>query len=162
MNLMFNKKFAGERGPGERTGGSGGGPGLGGGGDGVGSGGGSRLGRTGAVGAGRGPIRRSREFGYYPMDHDHSSYTYRTHLFLSPPAGGAGDEPTERLGPGPRRNSGPHVIKWGGGAGANPNKRKPSVNQKDECTTTTASRQVKSSIILSIIIITVLLSFRSK
>ncbi|XP_043467757.1 uncharacterized protein LOC122501994 isoform X2 [Leptopilina heterotoma] len=146
MNLMFRKNFAGERGPGsgERTGGSGGGPGLGGGGDGVGSGRGGGLGRTGAVGAGRGPIRRSREFGY-PMDHDHASYTYRTHLFLSPPAGGAGDEPTERLGPGPRRNSGPHVIKWGGGAGANPNKRKPSVNQKDmnECPTATASsRQV--------------------
>ncbi|XP_051154062.1 uncharacterized protein LOC127277205 isoform X2 [Leptopilina boulardi] len=145
LALYMTQNFAGERGPGsgERTGGSGCGPGLGGGGDSVGSGGGRGLGRTGAVGANRGPILRSREFGY-SMDNDHSSYTYRTHLFLSPPAGGAIDEHTERFGPGPRRNSGPHVVKWGGGAGANPNKRKPSVNQKDvnECTMPTASRQV--------------------
>ncbi|XP_033227407.1 uncharacterized protein LOC117179576 isoform X3 [Belonocnema kinseyi] len=141
--------FAADKGLGssERTGsGAGGGPGLGGGGGGVGSGG-TRLGRGGAVGAGRGPIRRSREFGYSPMDNDHSSYSYRTHLFLSPPAGGNGlgpDEPAERLGPGPRRNSGPHVIKWGGGLGANQNKRKSSAIQKDtnELPTPTASRQV--------------------
>ena len=150
MNLMFRKNFAPDKGPssGERTSGvTGGGPGLGGGGGGVGSGG-TRLGRGGVVGTGRGPIRRSREFGYYPMDHDHSSYSYRTHLFLSPPAGGAGqgpDEPAERLGPGPRRNSGPHVIKWGGGPGTNQNKRKSSAIQKDinEPPTPTASRQVK-------------------
>ena len=149
MNLMFRKNFAADKGPGsgERTlGGVGTGPGLGGGGGGVGSSG-TRLGRSsGTVGSGRGPIRRSREFGYYPMEHDHSSYAYRTHLFLSPPAGGTGaDEPTERLGPGPRRNSGPHVIKWGGGPGANQNKRKQSAIQKDlnEPPTPTASRQVK-------------------
>lgn len=69
----------------------------------------------------RGPIRRSREFGYFPSmgDHEHQGHGYRTHLFLSPPAGGTLGSPPEdtgeRLGPPPRRNSGPHVIKWGGG-----------------------------------------------
>lgn len=72
----------------------------------------------------RGPVRRSKEFGYFPMaDHEHQGHGYRTHLFLSPPAGGAlgspSEEPGERLGPPPRRNSGPHVIKWGGGGSVN-------------------------------------------
>lgn len=98
----------------------------------------------------RGPIRRSREFGYYPME-EHATHAYRTHLFLSPPAGTV-EESNERIGPVPRRNSGPHVIKWGGSNTtnaanlANNNvKRKQNGNQmKDtsEPPTPTASRQV--------------------
>ena len=147
---MFRKNFGGDKAP------SGGGDGTGrtgigsygtvaspvGGGV-VGSGvgpGGPRLGiRTsiGPVGA-RGPIRRSREFGYYPME-EHSSHAYRTHLFLSPPAGVPEDnEP--RLGPGPRRNSGPHVIKWGGGSGQNNN----NVNQQQQSASSNVTSPVTS------------------
>lgn len=159
MNLMFRKNFAAEKAPSTETrsgicgsyatssgtglGGSSMGPG------------GARLGIRPSIvpGSGRGPIRRSREFGYYPMD-EQPSHAYRTHLFLSPTAGAAGaEETTERLGPGPRRNSGPHVIKWGGTGGnttttaLGPNKRKQSnsAQNKDstEPVTPTASRQVK-------------------
>ncbi|XP_076637156.1 uncharacterized protein LOC143349648 isoform X1 [Colletes latitarsis] len=171
MNLMFRKNFSGEKGFG---GGGGGGGGL----EGRTTLGGAytsgTLGYSGprfgvvrgatqaAVGA-RGPIRRSREFGYFPSmaDHEHQGYGYRTHLFLTPPSGGAlgspPDEPTERLGPPPRRNSGPHVIKWGGGGGsgsaqasgaASQARRKTqSTLQKDpsEPPTPTASRQVSFS-----------------
>lgn len=135
MNLMFRKNFGGERGPG--GGGIGGGlgevrPALGTthgtGGASYGQLGTSRYGASrGGVGQSvvgtRGPIRRSREFGYFPSmgDHEHQSHGYRTHLFLSPAAGGALgsqlEDTSERLGPPPRRNSGPHVIKWGGGGG---------------------------------------------
>ncbi|XP_008556571.1 uncharacterized protein LOC103577616 isoform X1 [Microplitis demolitor] len=123
---------------------------------------GARLGiRPSIVNAsGRGPIRRSREFGYSPMD-DHPTHAYRTHLFLSPPSG-AVEEPTDRIGPGPRRNSSSHVIKWGGGGNINNNnnnnnnntnnnvvgtKRKQSNQTKDisEPPTPTASRQVSFS-----------------
>ncbi|KAG8038704.1 hypothetical protein G9C98_000259 [Cotesia typhae] len=169
MNLMFRKNFSGEKassgesrtgitgvyGPCALTGTSGTsvlGPG------------GARLGlRPSIVNAGgRGPIRRSREFGYSPMD-DHPTHAYRTHLFLSPPSG-AVEEPAERIGPGPRRSSSSHVVKWGGGnintAGNNNNnnvsnnnsgnininlgtKRKQSNQIKDisEPPTPTASRQ---------------------
>ncbi|XP_046823694.1 uncharacterized protein LOC124426261 isoform X2 [Vespa crabro] len=63
----------------------------------------------------------------------------------------------ERLGPSPRRNSGPHVIKWGGGgansgtaqgpASANQIKRKQNQQSKEpsEPPTPTASRQVSFS-----------------
>ncbi|XP_076166606.1 uncharacterized protein LOC143146316 isoform X2 [Ptiloglossa arizonensis] len=173
MNLMFRKNFGGEKGLGGGGGGGGGG-GL----EGRTALGGAyasgTLGYTGtrfgvvrgagqaAVGA-RGPIRRSREFGYFPSmaDHEHQGYGYRTHLFLTPPSGGAlgspPEEPTERLGPPPRRNSGPHVIKWGGGGGSgsgqgsgagNQGRRKTqSTLQKDpsEPPTPTASRQVSFS-----------------
>ncbi|XP_043278428.1 uncharacterized protein [Venturia canescens] len=88
--------------------------------------GGPRLGIRPSIGtaAGRGPIRRSREFGYYPME-EHPSHAYRTHLFLSPPTGAPDDNETRGLGPGPRRNSGPHVIKWGGGGGNPANNNNP-------------------------------------
>lgn len=116
MNLMFRKNFAGDKGLGGGGGGeartnyssSVSGP----------SGAASRLG--GARAGARGPVRRSREFGYYPMDHEATSHSYRTHLFLSPPTGGnqgssnADDAPETRLGPGPRKSSGAVVIKWGG------------------------------------------------
>ncbi|XP_015584705.1 uncharacterized protein LOC107262717 isoform X2 [Cephus cinctus] len=153
----MRRNFAGEKGPGaggERAGvgscGTGVSPGI------VGScgAGGARLGVRGASTVGvRGPVRRSREFGYYPME-EHPTHSYRTHLFLSPPAGGttsAGpDELTERLGPGPRRNSGP-LIRWGGGTAggsASINKRKQNGNQPKEPSeppTPTASRQVSFS-----------------
>ncbi|XP_048510982.1 uncharacterized protein LOC105685517 isoform X2 [Athalia rosae] len=69
----------------------------------------------GRSGVGRDAIRRSREFGYYPMD-EHPAHSYRTHLFLSPPAVGTSIEDSgPQLGPTTRRNSGP-VIKWGAGA----------------------------------------------
>lgn len=172
MNLMFRKNF-GEKGFG--GGGGGGGGGL--------EGrsvlgtvyGPATLGYTGtrfgvvrgagqsAVGA-RAPIRRSREFGYFPSmaDHEHQGFGYRTHLFLTPPTGGAlgspPEEPTERLGPPPRKNSGPHVIKWGGGGGGGGGqgsgqgsggggqaRRKQASQQKEpsEPSTPTASRQVR-------------------
>ncbi|XP_028521932.2 uncharacterized protein LOC107996543 isoform X1 [Apis cerana] len=174
MNLMFRKNF-GEKGFG--GGGGGGGGGL--------EGrsvlgtvyGPATLGYTGtrfgvvrgagqsAVGA-RAPIRRSREFGYFPSmaDHEHQGFGYRTHLFLTPPTGGAlgspPEEPTERLGPPPRKNSGPHVIKWGGGGGGGGGqgsgqgsggggqaRRKQASQQKEpsEPSTPTASRQVSFS-----------------
>ncbi|XP_076235581.1 uncharacterized protein LOC143179983 isoform X1 [Calliopsis andreniformis] len=170
MNLMFRKNFSGEKGVG---GGGGGGGGLEGrsalgGTYGTGALGytGTRFGVTRSAGqsavATRGPIRRSREFGYFPSmaDHEHQSYGYRTHLFLTPPSGGAlgspPEEPTERLGPPPRRNSGPHVIKWGGGGGTGPGqgsgtgslaRRKQAQQQKEpsEPPTPTASRQVSFS-----------------
>lgn len=151
MNLMFRKNFGGEKGLG--GGGSGGGycgvGAVGGGGGGLrevrpilgtyGTGGvsfgqlGTRFGAVRGIGSGsghsvvsgsRGPIQRSREFGYFPSmgDHEHQGHGYRTHLFLSPPAGGTlcspPDDTCERLGPPPRRSSGPHVIKWGGGSGS--------------------------------------------
>lgn len=108
----------------------------------------------------RGPIRRSREFGYFPSmaEQEHQGYMYRTHLFLTPPSGGAlgspPDEPAERLGPPPRKNSGPHVIKWGGGGGTvqqpapGPQTQvRRKIQQKDpsEPVTPTASRQVSFS-----------------
>ncbi|XP_071868662.1 uncharacterized protein isoform X6 [Bombus fervidus] len=115
-----------------------------------------------AVGT-RAPIRRSKEFGYFPSmgDHEHQGFGYRTHLFLTPPTGGAlgspPEEPTERLGPPPRKNSGPHVIKWGGGGGGGGGgsgqgsgagaqarrKQNQTAQQKDssEPSTPTASRQ---------------------
>ncbi|KMQ91297.1 hypothetical protein RF55_8860 [Lasius niger] len=91
-------------------------------------------------------------------DHEHQGHGYRTHLFLSPPAGGAlgspPEDPGERLGPPPRRNSGPHVIKWGGGGpvgsaqgaqNANQARRKQNqMGQQKESSdppTPTASRQ---------------------
>lgn len=170
MNLMFRKNFGGEKGSG--------GGGLGGGGLGevrpvlgsaYGTGGtsfgqlGTRFGaaRVGVgqsvVGGARGPARRSRELGYSPSmgDHEHQGHGYRTHLFLSPPAGGAlgspPEEPGERLGPPPRRNSGPHVIKWGGGGPvgsaqgaqtANQARRKQNQKESSDPPTPTASRQV--------------------
>ncbi|XP_015120912.1 uncharacterized protein LOC107043784 isoform X2 [Diachasma alloeum] len=78
---------------------------------------------------GRGPIRRSREFGV------------------------AVEENNERIGPVPRRNSGPHVIKWGGTNAnaanlANNNIKRKNGNQKEPsepATPTTASRQVSFS-----------------
>lgn len=175
MNLMFRKNF--EKGPG--------GGGFGGGGLGevkpvlgatYGTGGtsfgqlGTRLGssRGGVghtlVGGTRGPVRRSREFGNFPSmgDHEHQGHSYRTHLFLSPPAGGALGSPPEdsgeRLGPPPRRNSGPHVIKWGGGGPggsaqtaqtANQARRKQNqITQKEpsDPPTPTASRQVSQEL----------------
>ncbi|XP_034944410.1 uncharacterized protein [Chelonus insularis] len=153
MNLMFRKNFAGDKAiSGETRSGISGsytttsGPSLG-----------TTLGQgslTNRIGirpsivspSGRGPIRRSRDFGYSPAD-DHPTHAYRTHLFLSPPSGIVEEAP-ERIGPGPRRNSGSHVIKWGGNAGANntsaANKRKQSNQTKDasEPATPTASRQV--------------------
>lgn len=135
MNLMFRKNFAADKGASAGGGGSGGGglgevrPVLG-----TTYIGGSSFGQLGTrlgaargigdqsvVGGARGPIRRSREYGYFPSmgDHEHQGHGYRTHLFLSPPVGGTLGSPSEdtgeRLGPPPRRNSGPHVIKWGGG-----------------------------------------------
>lgn len=136
MNLMFRKNFGGEKGPGGGGGLTGGGlgevrPVLGSSVYGTGASFGQLGTRFGAarvgppksvVGGARGPAtRRSRDIGYFPSmgDHEHQGHGYRTHLFLSPPAGGAlgspPEEPGERLGPPPRRNSGPHVIKWGGG-----------------------------------------------
>ncbi|XP_063991289.1 uncharacterized protein LOC135169842 isoform X6 [Diachasmimorpha longicaudata] len=85
---------------------------------------------------------------------EHPTHAYRTHLFLSPPAGVAVEENNERIGPVPRRNSGPHVIKWGGTNAnaanlANNNvKRKNGSTQKDPsepATPTTTSRQVSFS-----------------
>ncbi|XP_006562231.1 uncharacterized protein LOC552195 isoform X3 [Apis mellifera] len=70
------------------------------------------------------------------------------------------EEPTERLGPPPRKNSGPHVIKWGGGGGGGGGqgsgqgaggggqaRRKQASQQKEpsEPSTPTASRQVSFS-----------------
>nr|XP_050854033.1 uncharacterized protein LOC127065567 isoform X2 [Vespula vulgaris] len=183
MNLMFRKNFGVEKGAGGGLTGAGGGVGgglgdsklggtyggsVGGGGGGVYGGTclglGNRYGITRVPGQsvvpGRGPIRRSREFGYFPSmgDHEHQSFGYRTHLFLSPPTGGPLGAPPdsdagERLGPSPRRNSGPHVIKWGGGgansgtaqgpASANQTKRKQNQQSKEpsEPPTPTASRQ---------------------
>lgn len=185
MNLMFRKNFGGDKGPGGGGGLGGGGGGLG---EvrpalgaavygtsgtsfsqlgtrfcatrsGVGS-----VGQS-AVGGTRGPARRSREYGYFPSmgDHEHQGHSthYRTHLFLSPPAGGALGSPPEdlgeRLGPPPRRNSGPHVIKWGGGGfvgsaqsaqTANQSRRKQNqIGQQKETSdppTPTASRQVSA------------------
>lgn len=170
MNLMFRKNFGGEK--------VSGGGGLSGGGLGevrpvLGSTYGTSFGQLGTrfgaarvgvgvgqsvVGGARGPARRSREFGYSPSmgDHEHQGHGYRTHLFLSPPAGGAlgspPEEPGERLGPPPRRNSGPHVIKWGGGGGpvgsaqgaqtANQARRKQNQKESSDPPTPTASRQV--------------------
>lgn len=176
MNLMFRKNFGAEKGP------SGGGGGIGGGlgevrpvlGSSYGTVGGSSFGQLGTrfgaargiggqsvVGGARGPIRRSREFGYFPSmgDHEHQGHGYRTHLFLSPPAGGTlGSSPEdsgERLGPPPRRNSGPHVIKWGGGgpvapaqgaqAASQARRKQNQIGQQKEPSdppTPTASRQV--------------------
>lgn len=168
MNLMFRKNFGGEKGSG--------GGGLGGGGLGevrpvlgsavYGTAGAASFGQLGTrfgaarvgqsvVGA-RGPVRRSRDLGYYPSmgDHEHQEHrSYRTHLFLSPPAGGAlgspPEDPSERLGPSPRRNSGPHVIKWGGGGPVGPAQGAQTVNQarrkqkeSSDPPTPTASRQV--------------------
>lgn len=167
MNLMFRKNFGGEKGSG--------GGGLGGGGLGLGEvrpvlGTGVSFGQLGTrfgaarvgqsvVGGARGPGRRSRDLGYYPSmgDHEHqlTSHGYRTHLFLSPPTGGAlgspPEDPGERLGPPPRRNSGPHVIKWGGGGPvgsaqgaqtANQARRKQNQKESSDPPTPTASRQV--------------------
>lgn len=115
----------------------------------------------------RGPVRRSREFGYFPNsmgDHEHQGshqHGYRTHLFLSPPAGGTLGSPpedtSERLGPPPRRNSGPHVIKWGGGGSISPpqggqtgnqvRRKQNQIGQQKEPSdppTPTASRQVST------------------
>ncbi|XP_071643062.1 uncharacterized protein [Temnothorax longispinosus] len=105
----------------------------------------------------RGPVRRSREFGYFPSmgDHEHQGHGFRTHLFLSPPAGGTlgspPEESGERLGPPPRRNSGSHVIKWGGGGptqsgqtGNQVRKKQNQIGQQKEPSdppTPTASRQ---------------------
>ncbi|GAB1861908.1 hypothetical protein CAJAP_02987 [Camponotus japonicus] len=166
MNLMFRKNFGGEKGSG--------GGGLGGGGLGLGEvrpvlGTGVSFGQLGTrfgaarvgqsvVGGARGPVRRSRDLGYYPSmgDHEHqlTSHGYRTHLFLSPPTGGAlgspPEDPGERLGPPPRRNSGPHVIKWGGGGPvgsaqgaqtANQARRKQNQKESSDPPTPTASRQ---------------------
>lgn len=174
MNLMFRKNFGGEKGPG-----GGGLGGLGGGlgevrpvlgapayGTGTYNQLGTRFGATrggvghSVIGGARGPVRRSREFGYIPSmgDHEHQGHGYRTHLFLSPPAGGGLGSPPEdsgeRLGPPPRRNSGPHVIKWGGGGPvgsaqgaqtANQVRRKQNQGQQKELTdppTPTPARQV--------------------
>jgi len=179
MNLMFRKNFGGDKGPG--------GGGLGGGGGGLGEvrpalGAASIYGTSGAsfgqlgtrfatsrsgigvgqsvIGGTRGPVRRSREYGYFPSmaDHEHQgSHGYRTHLFLSPPAGGTlgspPEDPGERLGPPPRRNSGPHVIKWGGGgfagsaqgAQTQARRKQNQIGQQKEISdppTPTASRQV--------------------
>ncbi|XP_043278427.1 uncharacterized protein [Venturia canescens] len=41
------------------------------------------------------------------------------------PHGAPDDNETRGLGPGPRRNSGPHVIKWGGGGGNPANNNNP-------------------------------------
>lgn len=174
MNLMFRKNFAGEKGPG--GGGLGGGLGevrpvlgtYGTGGTSFGQVGprfgSSRSGGVGhtLVGGTRGPVRRSREFGNFPSmgDHEHQGHSYRTHLFLSPPTGGPLGSPPEdsgeRLGPSPRRNSGPHVIKWGGGGPGgsaqatqttNQAKRKQNqITQKEtsDPPTPTASRQVSN------------------
>ncbi|XP_020300565.1 uncharacterized protein LOC109864091 [Pseudomyrmex gracilis] len=170
MNLMFRKNFGGEKGPG--GGGLGGGLGevrpvlgtYGTGGTSFGQLGprfGSSRGGVGhtLVGSTRGPVRRSREFGHFPSmgDHEHQGHGYRTHLFLSPPTGGPLGSPPEdsgeRLGPPPRRNSGPHVIKWGGGGPggsaqaaqtANQARRKQNqITQKEpsDPPTPTASRQ---------------------
>ncbi|EFN80567.1 uncharacterized protein LOC105186742 isoform X1 [Harpegnathos saltator] len=179
MNLMFRKNFGAEKGPSGGGGGSGGGlgevrPVLG---TTYGTVGGSSFGQLGTrfgaarsgqsvVGGARGPIRRSREFGYFPSmgDHEHQGHGYRTHLFLSPPAGGTLGSPPEdsgeRLGPPPRRNSGPHVIKWGGGggpvasaqgaqtAGGQARRKQNQIAQQKEPSdppTPTASRQVSFS-----------------
>lgn len=181
MNLMFRKNFGGEKGLG-----GGGGGGLGGGGLGelrpvlgtttYGTSGasfgqiGTRFGAArGGIGQSvvsgvRGPVRRSREFGYFPSmgDHEHQgAHGYRTHLFLSPPAGGTlgspPEESGERLGPPPRRNSGPHVIKWGGGGsvssgqggqtGNQARRKQNQIGQQKESSdppTPTASRQVST------------------
>lgn len=147
MNLMFRKNFGGDKGPSAsgdgagRTGIGSYGPVLssvGGAGGVAGScvgSGAPRLALRPSIGAigGRGQIRRSREFGYYPME-EHPSHAYRTHLFLSPPAG-VPEEPEPRLGPGPRRNSGPHVIKWGGGGAQN----NPNANQQQSPASNPAS-----------------------
>lgn len=109
------------------------------------------------------PVRRSREFGYFPSmaDHEHQGHGYRTHLFLSPPTGGTLGSPPEdlgeRLGPPPRRNSGPHVIKWGGGGPINSTqgaqtgnqvrRKQNQIGQQKEPSdppTPTASRQVST------------------
>ncbi|KAL6444688.1 hypothetical protein ACFW04_002042 [Cataglyphis niger] len=64
------------------------------------------------------------------------------------------EEPGERLGPPPRRNSGPHVIKWGGGGPvgsaqgaqtANQARRKQNQKESSDPPTPTASRQVSFS-----------------
>ncbi|KAK0077458.1 hypothetical protein PV325_003937, partial [Microctonus aethiopoides] len=134
MNLMFRKNFGGDKAPsGETRSGICGGVGYAStSASGLGSntssslvGGGGRLGIRPSIvnaGGGRVPIRRSREFGYYPMD-DHPTHAYRTHLFLSPNSGAAANDESggERIGPGPRRNSGPHIIKWGGTGNINNN-----------------------------------------
>ncbi|XP_014479794.1 PREDICTED: uncharacterized protein LOC106747057 isoform X1 [Dinoponera quadriceps] len=182
MNLMFRKNFGAEKGTsGGGGGGSGGGlgevrPVLG---SAYGTVGASSFGQLGisrfgaarsggqsVIGA-RGPVRRSREYGYLPSimgDHEHQQgHGYRTHLFLSPPAGGTlgspPEDPGERLGPPPRRNSGPHVIKWGGGGGGGPaaqgsqtagqaRRKQNQIGQPKEPSdppTPTASRQVSFS-----------------
>ncbi|XP_070524649.1 uncharacterized protein [Cardiocondyla obscurior] len=175
MNLMFRKNFGGEKGLG--------GGGLSGGGLGevrpvlgsttvYGTSGpsfgqiGSRFGAArGGIGQSvvtgiRAPVRRAREFGHLSSmgDHEHQSHGYRTHLFLSPPAGGPLGSPPEdsgeRLGPSPRRSSSSHVIKWGGGGpvsstqpGQTGNQARRKQNQigqqKETCDppTPTASRQ---------------------
>ncbi|XP_046481430.1 uncharacterized protein [Neodiprion pinetum] len=115
----------------------------------------------GRTGVGRDAVRRSREFGYYPMD-EHPAHSYRTHLFLSPPAVSSATEDSGiQIGSSNRRNSGP-IIKWGaggvggggvggvggGGGGAGNAKRKQNGNQQrdpSEPHTPAASRQVSFS-----------------
>lgn len=116
MNLMFRKNFATDKGGGgggERIGGGGSilGPGL----SAPGKSGGLKTGLT--LNAGRYPARRSRDYGFATEGEHATSHSYRTHLFLSPPAGPPPEE-EPRFGPGPRRNSGPHLIKWGGNTSA--------------------------------------------
>ena len=148
MNLMFRKNF-------EKSAGGGGGGGTGGGisgglGGGVERPTGAGAGAAGALGR-PGPVRRSREFGCYPLEHEPPSHSYRTHLLFSAHAAGSPPEEFgERFGPPPRRSSGPHMIKWGGGqaqqAAQAQQRRKQSAQQKEladqPLTPTTASRQV--------------------
>lgn len=130
MNLMFRKNFE----KGAAVGGGGGGVERSTAAVGVASAGGSAV--AGSLGR-PGPARRSRELGYYQMEHDHGGHAYRTHLLFSAHAGGSPPEDFgERFGPGPRRSSGPHVIKWGGApvAGQPPQaqqRRKQSQAPKD-------------------------------
>lgn len=156
MNLMFRKNFAVDKGV---SGGERGNSGVGGVVAGCGGATGYRPpGMRGRTGVGRDAVRRSREFGYYPMD-EHPAHSYRTHLFFSPPAvgtGGTEDSAGPQLGPTTRRSSGP-IIKWGaggvggGGVGATGSggnaKRKQNGNhlQRDpsEPSTPAASRQVR-------------------
>ncbi|XP_066587522.1 uncharacterized protein [Prorops nasuta] len=174
MNLMFRKNFAADK---SLIGGSIGGGGIEGrltiGGSYGGAGGTTSTGTThggrfnagrcmiGQGSGGRGPIKRSRDFGLLSSSMtDHEHHGYRTHLFFSPPTGGAlgapPEEPSERLGPPPRRNSGPHVIKWGGNSGLGPNlvsnnpmRRKQNqpgqTKEPSEPATPNASRQVSFS-----------------
>lgn len=132
MNLMFRKNFAEKGSTGSERSGFSGGPGLVSNlGPAIGSGSG-RM-RTGMINSGRGPIRRSREFGYYTMDHEHAPHSYRTHLFFSPHSGTSGlssEDTIERINANSRRNSSAHNIKWGCNATAQTTSPGPSQNGK--------------------------------